>query len=85
VQARAGVALVSDVAVPNPILLCAYRTFRDVVQPSSLFVLRVQSGRTGGLPEVGLFEADGGAWRITTTERVREWLAQALSTISILA
>lgn len=86
VQARAGVALISDVAVPNPILLCPYRTFRDVVQPSSLFVVRVQSGHQGGLPTVGLFEADGGAWRLSAIERVREWLTAALPvTVSVLA
>ncbi len=86
VQARAGVALVSDVAVPNPVLLCGYRTFRDVVQPSSLFVLRVNAGRAGGLPEVGLFEADGGAWKLGAIERIREWLAAALpANVSILA
>jgi len=78
VQARAGVALVSDVAVPNPVLLCAIRAFRDVQQPSSLYVLRVQAGRSGGLPEVALFEADGGAWRLSTIERVREWLVSVL-------
>ncbi len=76
VQARAGVALVSDVAVPNPILLCPYRTFRDVPQPSSLFVLRVRSGQ--GLPEAGLFEADGGAWRLTAIERIKQWLTEQL-------
>lgn len=86
VQARAGVALVSDVAVPNPVLLCPYRSFRDIVHPSSLFVLRVNSGRTGGLPEVGLFEADGGAWKLTATERVKDWLTTALPTdVAVLA
>lgn len=86
VQARAGVALISDVAVPNPVLLCAYRTFRDIVQPSSLFVLRVNAGRAGGLPEVGLFEADGGAWKLTAIERVKNWLSEALpKDVSILA
>ena len=86
VQARAGVALVSDVAVPNPVLLCAYRTFRDVVQPSSLFVVRVQAGKVGGLPEVGLFEADGGAWQLQAVARVREWLVAALpTTVAVLA
>jgi len=86
IQARAGVALVSDVAVPNPVLLSAYRTFRDVVQPSALFVFRLQSGRAGGLPEVGLFEADGGVWKLQATARVREWLAEALpKTIAVLA
>lgn len=86
VQARAGVALISDVAVPNPVLLTAYRTFRDVVQPSSLFALRVQSGKSGGLPEVGLFEADGGAWRLSSLARIREWLVEALpAAVSVLA
>ena len=78
VQARAGVALVSEVAVPNPVLLTGLRTFRDIVQPSSLYVLRVQSGHNGGLPNVALFEADGGAWKLSTIERIREWLAAAL-------
>lgn len=86
VQARAGVALVSDVAVPNPVLLCGLRAFRDIRQASSLFVLRVQSGKLGGLPEVALFEADGGAWRLTVIERVREWLSAALpASVSVLA
>lgn len=86
VQARAGVALVSDVAVPNPVLLCGFRSFRDIVQPSSLYVLRVQAGRSGGLPEVGLFEADGGAWRLAVIERVKEWLVAALPTgVSVIA
>jgi hypothetical protein len=86
VQARAGVALISDVAVPNPVLLTPFRTFRDIVQPSSLFVLRVNQGKAGGLPEAGLFEADGGAWRLQAIERVREWLSNALpSGVSILA
>lgn len=86
VQARAGVALISDVAVPNPVLLVPFRAFRDVVQPSSLFVLRVNAGRSGGLPEVGLFEADGGAWKLTAIERVKNWLVDALPTgVSVLA
>lgn len=86
VQARAGVALVADVAVPNPVTLTGFRTFRDVVHPSSLFVLRVQAGRSGGLPEVGLFEADGGAWKLTAIARVRDWLTEALpNDVAILA
>lgn len=86
VQARAGVALVQDVAVPNPVTLCAYRTFRDIPQPVAPFVLRVNGGKPGGLPEVGLFEADGGAWKLTTIERVRDWLIEALpQNVAVLA
>lgn len=78
VTAKAGVALVSDVVVPNPVTLSPFRTFREVLQPASSFVLRVQPGRNGGLPEAGLFEADGGAWRIVAVDRVRDWLIEAL-------
>lgn len=84
IQARAGVALVSDVAVPNPVLLCAFRSFRDVVQPSALYILRVQQQSNGALPQVGLFEADGGAWRLQAIQRVKEWLAEAVPTVSVL-
>lgn len=86
VEARSGVALVHDVAVPNPVKLSPYRTFREVVQPSSLFVLRVQQGPQGGLPTVGLFEADGGAWKLTAVDRVRIWLKDELPVgIAVLA
>lgn len=78
VQARAGIALVSEVAVPNPVLLAGFRTFRDIVQPSTLYVLRVQQGKTGGLPEAALFEADGGAWKLAATARIRDWLSDVL-------
>ena len=79
-------ALVSQVAVPNPVLLTPYRTFRDIVQPASLFVVRVKAGPSGGLPQVGLFEADGGAWKLTATDRLKVWLTEALPTdVAVLA
>lgn len=85
VQARAGVALVSDVAVPNPVRLTPFRTFRDVSQVISLFVLRVKAGHGGGLPDVGLFEADGGAWRLMATDRILSWFEGELPGVSTLA
>lgn len=86
VQVRQGVTLVSEVAVPNPVLLCAYRSFRDIVQPSSLYVLRVVAAKNGGLPEAGIFEADGGAWKLSAVSRVRDWLVDALpKEVAVLA
>lgn len=86
VEARTGVVLIHDVAVPNPVTLCPYRTFRDIAQPSSRFVLRVKEGKPGSLPEVGLFEADGGLWRLTAIDRVRNWLADELpEDVAVLA
>jgi len=63
-----------------------FRTFREVLQPASPFVLRVQAGAQGGLPTVGLFEADGGAWRLSAVEGIRGWLAHELpDSIAVLA
>lgn len=69
VTARAGVALKSTVSVPNPVRLTPFRTFREVMQPESLFVLRVNQSM-----QLGLFEADGGAWRLKAIEDVATWL-----------
>lgn len=86
VETRAGAVLKSEAPVPNPVMLMPFRTFREVEQPASAFVLRVSSGPIGGLPQVGLFEADGGAWKLVAVEHVREWLAAALpSEVAVLA
>lgn len=86
VIARNGGVMVADVAVPNPVRLAPYRTFREVAQTSSLFVLRAQAGREGGLPTVALFEADGGAWKLDAIVRVGAWLASELpSDVAVLA
>lgn len=82
VTAKAGVALKATVPVPNPVTLRPFRTFREVTQPDSLFVLRVNQSM-----QIGLFEADGGAWRLLAIERVGAWLMQELkdTKVAILA
>jgi hypothetical protein len=42
VVAKSGVARVAEVAVPNPVKLSPFRTFPEVAQPTSPFVLRVK-------------------------------------------
>lgn len=58
VTAKVGVASVENVVVPNPVTLRPYRTFQEILQPSSDFVFRMKTG-----PAAALFEADGGAWQ----------------------
>jgi hypothetical protein len=41
VTAKSGIARVEDVSVPNPVYLAPFRTFREVTQPLSPFVLRL--------------------------------------------
>lgn len=74
---KTGVASVSDVLVPNPVMLAPYRTFAEVEQPVSSFVFRMRKGNDG--PGAALFEADGGAWRIDAIANIRGWLESHLA------
>lgn len=84
VTGRKGVASLAKLSVPNPVMLRPYRTFREVEQPMSRFVLRLRSGQQ--MPEVALFEADGGAWKLTAIEKIAEYLRANLpTTVAVIA
>lgn len=58
----------------NPIVrLAPYRTFTEVEQPESRFLLRV---RDGG--KLALYEADGGMWKLEAQHNVSNYLRDAL-------
>lgn len=78
ISARKGVSLRHNVSLPNPIMLAARRSFPEIEQPVSPFVLRVRGGGEEKLPEVALFEADGGAWELESVERIAEFLSSNL-------
>lgn len=79
VTARAGIARVAELEVPNPVTLYPYRTFLEVDQPPLLCVLRLKSGtKDSGAPSCALFEADGGLWQIEAMRRIQEWLRERL-------
>jgi hypothetical protein len=80
-----GIALVDSIRVPNPVTLCAFRTFREVEVVSSPYVLRLEGGGPSSTPKVGLFEADGGAWKLTAIARVRDWLVRELEAVENIA
>jgi hypothetical protein len=83
VTASAGQVLVTEIPVPNPVLLRPFRTFREIQQPSSLFVLRVRTGKTK--PECALFEADGGAWKLEAINGIAEYLRKRIKDVVIVA
>lgn len=73
VTAKAGVAAVTGVQVQNPWELAPWRTFAEVEQPLSPFILRFQ--REDGEPvEAGLFETGNQQWRNVAIARVAAWL-----------
>lgn len=77
VNVKQGIALVGNKAV-NPIVkLKPFRTFIEVEQPESEFLVRLRSGG-----EVALFEADGGAWKLEARHNTAEFLRKELCEIS---
>lgn len=76
VKATKGVAIVSNVVVSPRVRLQPFRTFREVEQPASDFVLRLRS-TDDQKPELLLAEADGGAWRLEAIKAVAAWLFAA--------
>ena len=73
---KAGVDLVSSVPLPNPVSLAPYRTFLEVQQPVSDFLLRMDGGGEGRV-QARLVLVDGGMWDLAARTAVGQDL-QAL-------
>lgn len=55
--------------------LAPFRTFSEIKQPASEFLLRFKK-QTGSLPTVAIFEADGGAWRNEAIANITEYFSE---------
>jgi hypothetical protein len=72
VTVKKGISLKGEVVVPSTIQLAPYRTFVEITQPESEFLLRMRSSSS---LECGLFEADGGAWKLEARNSIKEYLS----------
>ena len=73
VTAKSGVSLMQTETVKPRLTLMPFRTFREVPQPESEFILRLDDkGR------IGLFEADGGMWKIEAKLNIETYLNNKL-------
>lgn len=88
VEVKRGVASKAKEEVPNPVYLKPFRTFTEISQPESAFVLRLREGGSTGL-QAALYEADGGAWKNQAILSIKEYLEEELkeqqNRITILA
>lgn len=73
VTVKTGVATVGDVTVVNPVYLAPRRTFPEVAQPESPYVLRFREG-----PKCALFDTDNLTWRNEAIENIGQWLREKL-------
>lgn len=72
VTAKAGVAKLEVIDLPNPVSLRPFRTFAEIEQPESKFVLRIRANKDEG-PMCALYEADGGSWKNAAVANIRLW------------
>lgn len=84
VTARSGVSVIEEREVENPYTLAPFRTFTEVDQPASPFVLRLQKSERKGIT-AALFESDGGAWKDEAIQRIADYLGKELSEPAIIA
>ena len=71
-----------DVKIPNPVTLAPYRTFIDIMQPASAFIFRMKDRECGDNEKAiycGLWEADGGAWKIQAVNNIKEYFRNELN------
>jgi len=78
VTTRQGLTMKERSEVPNPVELAPYRSFHEVDQVVSPFIIRVRRGRE---TQVSVWEADGGAWKLEAVERVVVWLEDRLDAL----
>lgn len=75
--ARQGVSLKTNKKIEPKVKLRPFRTFREVEQPASMFLFRLQS-RENQPPSCALFEADGGAWKLEAVSNISAFLKEEL-------
>lgn len=81
VNVRQGVSLQEQKKIRPRVCLKPFRTFLEVDQPESEFLLRMQRGDPdkGKEAQIGLFEADGGAWKLAAKHNVAEYFREHLA------
>ncbi len=75
VIAKTGPVTKGKTKIKNPIRLKPFRTFLEIGQPESLFVVRVRGGE-GDPMQVGLWDA-GNMWRMEADRSIKAYLNEA--------
>lgn len=73
VVTQKGVALQTNEAIRPIVKLKPYRTFQEVEQPESTFLIRVSERG------ISFTEADGGMWKLVARETIKKFLEEKLS------
>ena len=63
--------------INNPVTLKPYRTFPEVIQPESLFLLRLKQNNED-IPKAALFDVGSGEWQLRAVNAIHEYLTSRL-------
>lgn len=84
ITVSAGVSRVGSEVVDPIVELAPYRTFPEVAQPISKFLIRFQQSGKDGLPMVSLFEADGSMWKLEAIQNIKKYLEENLTSEDVV-
>lgn len=73
VEAKKGISLKEQVTIKPRVVLKPFRTFLEVEQPESEFIVRINEEG-----EIGLFEADGGVWKLEAKRNIAAYFEERL-------
>lgn len=73
VTIKSGIQEVDKTIFKNPAYLAPMRTFTEVAQPYSAFIVRFKEGK-----QAALFQADGGKWKVEAVKAIGKYLTAAL-------
>lgn len=69
-------------SIENPVFLAPFRTFSEIPQPESPFIVRLKKEKEHAM-RVSFFEADGGAWRLEACQAIKAYLDEKLTKGSV--
>lgn len=78
VTLREGASMKAQYDVKNPFTLAPHRTFREIEQPESMFILRLRRGGEAGALQLALFESSSAKWKLEAAVMAKTWLAEQL-------
>ena len=78
ISATKGIALKVMEKINSRVSLAPFRTFLEVKQPESEFLIRIKK-EEGDHPIIGIIEADGGMWKLTARRTIADYLKQELA------
>lgn len=85
VTIKVGIAREANTEVKNPVELQPFRTFAEIEQPASQYILRLKRGQGNELPTVALFEVVDNRWQLEAIKAIKDFLTGKVSDVPIIA